>query len=74
MKQKKISKYLGIDETLLSRLLTGKRQVSWPLAEKFSQIFPGKSISQWKRATPEELKQTFRSLDTQIQTIKETMK
>lgn len=63
MKQKDISKLLKIDESLLSRLLSNKRQVSWPLAERLSNFFPGRSISEWKRATPEELKAAFHSLN-----------
>jgi len=58
-----ISNTFGITEQYLSMLLNGERKVSWPIAEKLSDIFPGKSISQWKRATPKELRQAFEQLD-----------
>ena len=60
--QKQISKQLGISETYLSILLSGERKVSWPLAERLSKKFPGRSISEWKRVSPGELKQAFNQL------------
>lgn len=62
IKQKNIAKYLGVSETNVCFLFSGQRPVSWPLAEKLAEIFPGKSISQWKRAQPEELRQAFAQL------------
>lgn len=63
LKQKDIADYLGIKAAFVSMLLRGQRPVSWPLAEKLAAIFPGKSISEWKRAHPAELKQAFAQLN-----------
>jgi len=62
MKNKDISNTLNVSETLVSRLLTGQRKVSWPMAEKLSDLFPGKSIKEWKKAEPEDLKNAFAQL------------
>lgn len=60
--RQQISNSLGITEQYLSMLLKGRRKISWILAERLSQLFPGKSISQWKRVQPEELKKVFAQL------------
>jgi plasmid maintenance system antidote protein VapI len=43
-------------------LLGGERKISWPMAERLSKMFPGKSISEWKRSEPSDLKQVFNQL------------
>lgn len=60
--QPQIAQTLGVSQSFVSQLLTEKKKVSWPLAEKLSDLFPGKTIQQWKRATPEDLKQAFEQL------------
>ena len=65
MKNKHIAKTLKVSDTLVSRLLSGERKISWPLAERLSKMFPGRSISEWKRAEPEELKQALSQLKPQ---------
>ena len=62
MTQTQISKILGCSQSAVNLTLTGKRSVSWPLAQKLSGIFPGKTIQQWKNATPTELKRAFNQL------------
>jgi len=48
-----------IDQARVSRLLKGDEKVSWPFARDLSIEFPGKTIQQWKEATPEDLKRAF---------------
>ncbi|RLB94616.1 MAG: hypothetical protein DRH26_00680 [Deltaproteobacteria bacterium] len=63
MKNKDIAIALNISDALVSRLLSGERKVSWPLAERLSKMFPGRSISEWKRVNPEEIKRVFEHLE-----------
>jgi len=63
MKQKDIANTLNISDALVSRLLSGERKVSWPMAERLSKMFPGRSISEWKRASVEEIKQAFNQIE-----------
>jgi plasmid maintenance system antidote protein VapI len=63
MTQEKISRVLGFSQPSINLVLTGKRAVSWPLAEKLADLFPGKTIQQWKSATPDELKRAFSLLE-----------
>jgi len=44
-------------------LFNGERKVSWNMAEKLSDLFPGKSISEWKRSNPEEFRAAFSQLE-----------
>ena len=60
IKNKEIANTLKISESLASRLLSGERKVSWPLAERLSKMFPGKSISEWKRAEVTDLQQILK--------------
>ncbi len=55
MTQTEIANKLNISKTTVSYILNGGRKVSWPVAEKLSQIFPGRDVVGWKNATPEEL-------------------
>lgn len=66
--RKEISKRLRMTEQYLSMLLTGERKVSYPLSEKLSELFPGKTMQQWKKATPEELRAAFAELKPQKET------
>ena len=61
--RKYISSTIGITEQYLSMLLIGKRPVSWPLAERLAELFPGRTIHQWKSATPEDIKRAFLQID-----------
>jgi plasmid maintenance system antidote protein VapI len=65
IKQKHISKQLGISQTMVSMILAGKRPVTWPLAVKLSELFPGKSLMQWKESGPDDLMKAFRSLEVE---------
>jgi len=60
--RKHISNLFGVTEQYLSMLLNNKRSVSWPLAERLSELFPCRTIQQWKKAKPEELKRAFAQL------------
>jgi plasmid maintenance system antidote protein VapI len=60
--RKEISDQFKISEQYLSMLLGGERKISWPMAERLSKMFPGKSISEWKRSEPSDLKQVFNQL------------
>jgi plasmid maintenance system antidote protein VapI len=66
MKQKQIAKILRVKESYVCMILNedhGKnRPVSWPLAERLAELFPGRTIQQWKKAKPEELKRAFAQL------------
>jgi plasmid maintenance system antidote protein VapI len=59
LKQKYISQRLGVSQTMVSLILAGKRPITWPLAEKLSDIFPGRSVREWKYAKPVEVKKAF---------------
>ncbi|MCF8090347.1 MAG: helix-turn-helix transcriptional regulator [Desulfotignum sp.] len=64
MKQEIISKILNIHQSEVSRIFTGKRPVSWPIAarlhELFSDLYPDKSVIDWKENTsPEDLRHAF---------------
>lgn len=66
MTQNDIAKVVGsVDRTYINKLLTGKRAVSWPLAERLAELFPNRTIQQWKQATPEELKRAFAQLSNE---------
>ena len=57
--RKHISSTLGVTEQYLSMLLVGKRPVSWPLSERLAELFPDRTIHQWKNATPDDIKRAF---------------
>lgn len=61
--RKEISGLLEISEQYLSMLLSGDRKISWNLAVVLSELFPGRSIKEWKGAGSEELKQAFSSME-----------
>tara|TARA_B100000614_G_C14501067_1_gene474694 strand:+ start:1063 stop:1278 length:216 start_codon:yes stop_codon:yes gene_type:complete len=58
-KQRHIGEALGVTQAMVSMLLSGKRSISWPLAQKLAAIFPGKDIVTWKNASPQELRRAF---------------
>lgn len=68
MTQTEISEYFKakygtkIDQGRVSRLLRGEEKVSWPFASDLSTEFPGKTIQQWKKATPDDLEAAFQQL------------
>jgi plasmid maintenance system antidote protein VapI len=64
IKQKQISTLVNIDQSEVSRILGGKRKISWPLAQRLSEMFPGKDIVGWKNASPEEFKRAFAQYQT----------
>jgi plasmid maintenance system antidote protein VapI len=68
-----IAQLLKIDQPRVSKLINGREKVSWPIAERLADIFPGKSIAQWKRATPQELKLAFSQLEGTPSEIKQAL-
>lgn len=72
IKQKTIAQILNRDPSEICRLLSGKRQVSWPLAVTLSELMPGRTIEQWKRSTPAELERSFLWIEQSQSQIKET--
>lgn len=62
MKQRQIAPIMEISEQYLSMLLKNQRPVSWPLAVRLAELFPGRTVQQWKVATPEQLKAAFEQL------------
>jgi plasmid maintenance system antidote protein VapI len=63
MTQTDIAKHLGFSQPTINLTLTGKRKVSWPLAERLAEVFPGKSIKEWKNASPAEIRAAFKFLE-----------
>jgi len=63
IKQKHISRHLGISQAMVSMVLTGKRPVSWPMAVRLAEMFPGKSLAQWKDAEPDDLRKAFTHIE-----------
>jgi plasmid maintenance system antidote protein VapI len=61
--QMEIAEILGIHQSEVSRLLNGKIPVRWPLAEKLADLFPNKSLREWKYATPGQIKRAFSFLE-----------
>jgi plasmid maintenance system antidote protein VapI len=58
--QNDIAAVIGaVDKTYVNKLLNGKRAVSWPLAKRLAELFPGRTIHQWKNAAPDEIKRAF---------------
>ena len=62
MKQKNIANILNRYPSEVSRLLSGERKVSWPMAKQLSELLPAKTIEQWKESTPDELKMAFKHI------------
>lgn len=60
--QKEISKLLKCSQPTVNLILNGKRAVSWPLAERLTELFPDHTIQQWKKATPEDIERAFSQL------------
>ena len=57
--QDQISQMLGISQSAVSLIMSGKRAVTWPVAVKLAALFPGKSITEWKKAQPEDIRRAF---------------
>jgi len=64
-----IAKTLKVSQPFISQVITGRKNISWPLAEKLSDLFPDKSIRQWKNATPKELKKAFSQLKSETKEV-----
>jgi plasmid maintenance system antidote protein VapI len=60
--QNEIAHLLGVTQPAVNPVLTGKRPLSWKMAERMADLFPGKSLAEWRRATPEQIKKAFASL------------
>jgi len=61
---------LGYHPSTLSLFKSGKRPVSWPLAEKLANIFPEKSIGEWKRAPLEKIQSALEQAGVENKTKK----
>ncbi len=59
LKQYQISKLLDIDNSYFNKIINKKLPIPWTLAEKLADLFPGKSLKEWKYASPEDIKQAF---------------
>lgn len=62
IKQKHTAQIFKVSDSYISRLLSGEREVSWKFAVKLTDMFPGKSLKDWKKSTPEELRKAFNQL------------
>ena len=60
--QKIISQRLGISDSLLSRILSDERIITYKLAKKIASL-SDKDVLFWMEAPPEELKQAFSQLN-----------
>ena len=56
---KKDTKILGYHASTISLFKSGKRKISWPLAAKLCELFPGKSLKEWKEAGTDDLCRVF---------------
>ena len=61
------SKILGYHKSTISLFKSGGREPSWNLAEKLCEIFPGKSIKEWKQASPEEITRAFGQIEKEME-------
>jgi plasmid maintenance system antidote protein VapI len=57
-----IAQALDVSQPFINQILVGQKPISWKMAEKLSDMFPGKSLREWKHASPKELKQAFNQL------------
>jgi plasmid maintenance system antidote protein VapI len=57
--QIQMAKELGITPAYMSEVLSSKHPISRPLAEKLEARFPGTTYAEWRRSTPEDIRQAF---------------
>jgi len=62
IRQTDIAEILNRDQSDISRFLSGKKRVSWPLAEQLAALCTWKDIIAWKNATPNELVSAFQAI------------
>jgi uncharacterized membrane protein YfbV (UPF0208 family) len=62
------TRLLGYHKSTISLFKSGQRGVSWPLAEKLCEIFPDKSIKEWKVASPAEISRAFEQIERERET------
>ena len=60
--QQNIAKLLNVSQPFINQVMTGKKSVSWPLAERLSDLFPGKTMREWKKSSPDDIKRAFKQL------------
>lgn len=65
--QQQIAEALSVSQAFVSMVLSGKKPISWPMADRLNELFPDKSIKQWKQATPDDLRRAFAKLTTDKQ-------
>lgn len=58
-RQEDFGAMLGIPQCRVSRLLNGAEEVSFPLAVKLDQLFPGRGIMGWKTAAAKDVQRLY---------------
>jgi len=61
-KQKKIAEILGVTQSLISKIETGSRPLSYPLAIKLFKMLPEKDVESWKHSKPDEIEAAFKKI------------
>ena len=61
--QIKMAETLGVTPAYISQILNDKLPLSWKLADKMAELFPGKTIKEWKNATPTQIRKAFSFLE-----------
>lgn len=59
---KAIAPGIKIDQPRISRIQKGEIKIPFPLAVVLAELFPEKTIPEWKNATPEEFKQVWKKV------------
>jgi transcriptional regulator with XRE-family HTH domain len=57
--QQQIAEALNVTQAFVSMVLSEKKPISWPMADRLSNLFPNKSIKQWKNAHPDDIRRAF---------------
>jgi transcriptional regulator with XRE-family HTH domain len=60
MTQNEIAEVLEVTQPMVSRLLTGRRAVTWKMAKKLSENF-GRSPAWWMTANTDRIRRVLRS-------------
>jgi plasmid maintenance system antidote protein VapI len=64
LKQKNISKLLGVTDAFISMVLSGKRSISYPMAKKLNALTRIEKDF-WMEANADELRKAFKLLETE---------
>ncbi len=74
MNRTQIANKLKIDPSYVTRLLNKKRNISDSIAEKLHALFPKRTVKQWKKSSPSQIKKAFKlpkSRPTQYKTYRQ---